>query len=313
MLMGLVCGACTLALGVAAAAAAEVVLPGSPAPSLPPAAPPTGAAPPAPAPAVQPGLPTAPAVTTTTFALGQRVLKVGMFGSDVKDLQRELRRRGQRLAVDGSFGPATRKAVRTLQKRFKLRLTGVVDRTLLRKLGVQVRSVASGPGAAAPPVAAKAPAPGAAPVSNGAVGQYLKAFPVAGKHTYYDDFGEPRGQGPHQGNDIMAARGTPVVAVADGAIDRVSRAETGLGGITLYLRDTAGNVYFYAHLNEILIGIEAGTKVSVGQQIATVGNTGDARYGATHLHFELHPGGGAPVSPFQELVTVDPTPPAAKR
>jgi murein DD-endopeptidase MepM/ murein hydrolase activator NlpD len=309
--MGLVCAACILALGAVVAAAAEVPMPGSPTTSLPPAAPPTGAAV-APAPAVQPGLPTAPAVTTTTFALGQRTLKLGMFGTDVKDLQRELRRRGQRVAVDGSFGPATRTAVRALQKRFKLRLTGMVDRTLLRKLGVQVRSVASGPAAAAP-APSTTPAPAAAPVSNGAVGQYLKAFPVAGKHTYYDDFGEPRGQGPHQGNDIMAARGTPVVAVADGVIDRVSRAESGLGGITLYLRDTAGNVYFYAHLNEILIGIEAGTKVSVGQQIATVGNTGDARYGATHLHFELHPGGGAAVSPYQELITVDPTPPAAKR
>jgi murein DD-endopeptidase MepM/ murein hydrolase activator NlpD len=202
--------------------------------------------------------------------------------------------------------------VRTLQKRFRLKVTGVVDQTLLRKLGVQVRSVASGPAAAAAPPAST-PAPAPAPTSNGAIGKYLKAFPVAGKHTYYDDFGEPRGQGPHQGNDIMAARGTPVVAVADGAIERLSRVESGLGGITIWLRDTAGNTYFYAHLNEILPGIEAGTRVSVGQQLATVGNTGDARFGATHLHFELHPGGGGAVSPYQELTTVDPTPPAAKK
>ena len=319
MVVGLACAACCLALA-GVASATEVTLPGAPGTTMPPGTPPSDPSATPPPAAVPPALPSVPApaaatAPTTAFVLGQRTLRLGMSGTDVKDLQRQLRRRGQRVAVDGAFGPATRTAVRTLQKRFRLRVTGMVDQKLLRKLGVQVRSVASGPAAAAPaPVAAAGtPAPAPAPTSNGAVGKYLKAFPVAGKHTYYDDFGDPRGQGPHQGNDIMASRGTPVVAVADGAIERMSRAESGLGGITIWLRDTVGNTYFYAHLNEILPGIEAGTRVSVGQQIATVGNTGDARYGATHLHFELHPGGGGAVSPFQELITVDPAPPAAKK
>ncbi len=310
MLLGLLGVVVTLLAGAVTGAGAEVTLPGTPTTALPAGAPP-GADATAPAPALAPPVASVPA--TGAVALGQRTLRMGMFGSDVKALQRELRRRGQRVALDGSYGPGTRAAVRALQKRFALKRTGIVDATLLRKLGVQVRTVASGPPAAPAPAASAAPAtaPATAPVSNGAVGQYLKAFPVAGKHTYTDDFGAPRSQGPHQGNDILAARGTPVVAVADGVIDRMTRTETGLGGIWIWLRDTAGNTYYYAHLNEILPGIEAGTRVSVGQQIATVGNTGDARYGETHLHFELHPGGGDAVSPYHELLTVDPTPPSA--
>jgi murein DD-endopeptidase MepM/ murein hydrolase activator NlpD len=144
------------------------------------------------------------------------------------------------------------------------------------------------------------------------VGRYLQVFPLVGEHTYYDDFGEPRGQGPHQGNDLMAPRNTPVVAVADGTIDRLTRTETGLGGIWIWLRDQVGNTYFYAHLDHIADGLQAGDRVAVGQTIGFVGNTGDARYGATHLHFEIHPGGGAAISPYGDLRLVDPDPPAKK-
>jgi murein DD-endopeptidase MepM/ murein hydrolase activator NlpD len=71
---------------------------------------------------------------------------------------------------------------------------------------------------------------------------------VNGTHNHTDDWGDARGQGPHEGNDIMAARGTPVVAVAEGSIDRLTRTESGLGGIWIWLRDRVGNTYYYAHL-----------------------------------------------------------------
>lgn len=122
--------------------------------------------------------------------------------------------------------------------------------------------------------------------------------PVAGERHFSDDFGAPRPGGRrHQGNDVLAAYGTPVVAVTAGTIhtDYSSR-----GGISLYLRGVDGNEYFYAH-NSRNVATD-GERVRAGQLVAYVGNTGDARGGPTHVHFELHPGGGSPVDPYAFLV-----------
>jgi|GEM_PF-545286 len=259
-------------------------------PSATPGAAPAGATAPAPAAGTPTPAAAARAPVGATIAPAG-VLRVGSSGSDVKSLQRKLRLKGIRVPVDGSYGPQTRAAVRILQRKLHLKPTGIADATLLTKLGVKIRQIASTPVATAPVVAAAT---------------YLKAFPVVGNHSYSDDFGAARHQGSHEGNDIMAARGTPVVAVADGVIKRLTRVETGLGGIWIWLRDTKGNEYYYAHLTDISAGLTEGAKVAVGQQIGTVGNTGDARYGATHLHFELHPGGGGAVDPYTDLVAVDP-------
>jgi len=121
-----------------------------------------------------------------------------------------------------------------------------------------------------------------------------------------NDFGAPRPTGPHLGIDIIATRGTPVVAVADGAIDRLSRADTGLGGIRLWLRDDAGTAYYYAHLSEIAPALAPGVRVAAGHRLGSVGRTGNARGGVHHLHFEMHPGGGRSVNPYPELRDVDP-------
>ena len=105
----------------------------------------------------------------------------------------------------------------------------------------------------------------------------------------------------------MADRGTPLVSVANGTVLRLSSSETGLGGISVWLKRADGTEYFYAHMNSIAAGLAEGSAVTAGQVIGTVGNTGDARYGATHLHFEIHPGGGSAVDPYPHLVAVDPT------
>jgi murein DD-endopeptidase MepM/ murein hydrolase activator NlpD len=219
-------------------------------------------------------------------------LRVGSVGAVVRDLQRELRRRGLRVKVDGAYGPGTKRAVMRIQKRMGLATTGVADPRFLGRLGIRVRAVAA--------VGVIAPA------RTGA--QYLRTFPVVGDYTYSDDYGNARSQGSHEGNDIMADAGTPVVAVADGVIKRLTRSETGLGGIWIWFLDDAGNEYYYAHLASITEGLKEGSRARVGQVIGTVGNTGDARSTAPHLHFEVHPGGGEPINPYLDLVAVDPKP-----
>lgn len=233
-----------------------------------------------------------PAASVATPTSATASLSLGARGASVRDLQRALRRARYRyVRVDGSFGPSTARAVKALQKRMHLKATGVADSALLKRLGIQVTGVAAVPTSAATPVL-------------GAT--YLRTFPVLGDYTYQDDFGAARHQGSHEGNDVIADRGLPVVAVADGVIKRMTRVETGLGGIWIWLRDNAGNEYYYAHLDSIAAGLNPGSKVAVGQVIGAVGNTGDARATVTHLHFEVHPGGGGPVDPYTDLRAVDP-------
>jgi murein DD-endopeptidase MepM/ murein hydrolase activator NlpD len=214
-------------------------------------------------------------------------LRIGSRGPLVRDLQRELRRRGQRIAVDGVFGPATRRAVKRVQLRFGLRPTGVVGPRLLGRLGLQTRATAGSP-AGAP-----------------AASRYLKTFPVAGPHRYSNDWGAPRGQGSHEGIDILAERHTPIVGATDGVVAKLARQETGLGGIYLWLRRADGVQYYYAHMQSIADGLDVGSTVAIGQVIGTVGNSGDARYGATHLHFEIRREWD-PLNPYPELVQADP-------
>lgn len=133
-----------------------------------------------------------------------------------------------------------------------------------------------------------------------------KTFPVGGTPDFSDSWGNPRSGGrTHKGNDLMAPKGTPVLAIADGTIFKTtptwSPGNPSLGGISVWLRDTNGTTYYYAHLNAIAGGIGVGTNVRVGQVIAFVGNTGNAYPGASHVHFEIHPGGGGAVDPYKIL------------
>jgi murein DD-endopeptidase MepM/ murein hydrolase activator NlpD len=273
----------TLIAGAGVASAQDVELP------PPPASTPAPGAAPAPTTAAP-----APTTAAPVAAAPRRVtslrLSVGSSGSAVRDLQRELRRRGMRIAVDGAFGPATKRAVARMQARFKMPRTGVAEAKLLKRLGLRTRAVAA--------------APTVAPVAPG-TSEFLKVFPVAGENSYFDDFGDPRPQGRHEGIDIMADRGTPVVAVDDASISKLARAETGLGGIYVWLRRADGVQYYYAHLNSVAEGLDVGSGVGVGQVIGTVGNTGDARHASPHLHFEIRRG-WSPTNPYPHLVAVDP-------
>lgn len=119
-------------------------------------------------------------------------------------------------------------------------------------------------------------------------------FPVAGPNEYIDSWGFPRSGGRrHKGTDIMAAAGTPVVAVRDGV---VTSGSSGLGGITLWLETDDGTRYYYAHLQSIEVG---SGRVSTGQVIGYVGSTGNASASAPHLHFEIHR--PEAVNPYAEL------------
>jgi peptidoglycan LD-endopeptidase LytH len=110
-------------------------------------------------------------------------------------------------------------------------------------------------------------------------------------------WGAPRdgGQRRHQGIDLLAPAGTSLVAVASGHIIRLSNRDRGRGGISLWLRDARGTAYYYAHNQHNLVRL--GQPVRAGQLVARVGATGNAKGGPPHLHFQIHPGGGRPVSP----------------
>ena len=128
-------------------------------------------------------------------------------------------------------------------------------------------------------------------------------FPVAGPNSFVDSFGAPRSGGrTHKGCDIMTARNTPLVACVTGSILRTSPTNSGLGGITVWIKGKNGNTYYYAHLSSIKSGITPGVHVAAGQTVGYAGNTGNAAGGPVHLHFEIHPGGGAAIDPYPTLI-----------
>lgn len=125
----------------------------------------------------------------------------------------------------------------------------------------------------------------------------IYACPIQRPFSFIDSWGFPRPGGRrHKGVDIMAPHRNEVYAFRTGQIARLSQG--GLGGITLYLRGDDGNVYYYAHLNGYTQGIHVGKNVEAGDLIAYNGNSGNARGGASHIHWEVQPGGGASVNPY---------------
>ena len=120
--------------------------------------------------------------------------------------------------------------------------------------------------------------------------------------TYLQERGG--GERAHEALDIMAPRGTPVLAVENGHIVKLFLSKP--GGVTIYQFDPAGEfAYYYAHLDRYADGLAEGMAVKKGQVIGYVGSTGNASAQAPHLHFAIFKLGperrwwrGTPVNPF---------------
>jgi murein DD-endopeptidase MepM/ murein hydrolase activator NlpD len=115
-------------------------------------------------------------------------------------------------------------------------------------------------------------------------------FPVYGPAGFGDTFGASRPNvagGWHHGEDIVAPLGTPLLAVADGTLFSVGWND--IGGWRLWLRDLAGNEFYYAHLSAYSPLAVEGRRVKAGDVIGFVGKSGDAEASIPHLHFEIHP------------------------
>jgi murein DD-endopeptidase MepM/ murein hydrolase activator NlpD len=149
---------------------------------------------------------------------------------------------------------------------------------------------------------------GSAPVASDVASLAARrlAFPVPGfdLSRLVDDFADRRGDRVHEAIDIPAGRGTPVVAVDDGTVQKlfVSRA----GGNTVYQFDpTRTYAYYYAHLDAYEPGLAEGQRVKKGDRLGTVGTSGNSPPDRPHLHFTVFKLGpekrwweGTPINPF---------------
>lgn len=251
------------------------------------APPPSEPPPPSTSPEAPPATP--PPVAPPTTPPADDVLSLGSRGEAVKAMQRQLIAVGIVVfgGADGVFGPATQAALKQFQTQAGLATSGVYDAATKAAL------VAAAPAPPVPPPTA--PPPTAPPPSATIV---LAAFPVTATCSFTDTYGAPRSGGrKHEGVDIMMPTGTPIFAVMDGRISKKQIAYAGsLGGNSLWLSATDGTYFFHAHLSAFADGIEVGSVVTAGMLIGYVGATGNAS--VPHLHFEIHPSGGAAVNPY---------------
>jgi hypothetical protein len=144
----------------------------------------------------------------------------------------------------------------------------------------------------------------------------VTAFPVVGNVGYTDDFGDPRPQGRHEGNDVMAIRHQPAVAFERGRVEK--QVGSSMGTCMLYLHGASGMTYVYIHLNNDLTmkndnrggcrngvswapGLRTGQFVRRGQLVGYVGDSGDADGIQPHLHFEVRTPSGRAINPFTYL------------
>jgi murein DD-endopeptidase MepM/ murein hydrolase activator NlpD len=205
---------------------------------------------------------------------------IGSHGDGVRAIQQQLLSAGIPIAggADGLYGEATANAVRSFQTAHRLRATGQVD-ALTASL---IRSSQK-----ASPVAPHI--------------QALDSFPVPATCAFWDTWGAPRAGGRiHEGVDIFAKKGSPVLAVRSGRItSRTAEFPGSFGGNQEWLTAADGTRYFYAHLSSFAKGVGPGSPVHAGDVVGYTGATGLAT--VPHLHFEIHPGGGAPVNPYATL------------
>jgi hypothetical protein len=164
---------------------------------------------------------------------------------------------------------------------------------------------APAPTAAPPPAEVEPGVP--TPAQTAAAGA---VFPVAGTHTFggpENRFGAPRGNHTHQGQDVMTAEGTPVLAPLAGVVESTSFQESGAGYYVVE-HTGVGFDFMFAHCEAGSFAVSARQGVSAGQQLCLAGQTGDAT--APHLHFEMWVGGwqapgGHPIDPLPYLEAWD--------
>jgi murein DD-endopeptidase MepM/ murein hydrolase activator NlpD len=203
----------------------------------------------------------------------------GQKGENVRTLQNALINAGIEVkgGADGVFGVATSVSIGKFQSAQGLNVTTALDAPTAAALGLI-------------PSLAELGLP------------TLQAFPVQGRCGFTDSWHAPRPGGRlHEGVDIIGARGLAIYAVADGVITRMLTGGT-LSGNSIRLTIADGTYFFYAHLDGFAAGLAAGHTVRAGQIIGYLGSTGST---SNHLHFEVHPKGGAAVNPYPIVKAVD--------
>ena len=181
--------------------------------------------------------------------------------------------------VDAIFGLATSIAIAAFQTSRGLKVTSAIDLSTAIALGVLPDLATLG------------------------IPQ-ISVFPSQGRCSFTDTWQQSRSGGrQHEGVDIMGVKGLALYAVIDGTITKMYGADAALSGNALRLTASDGTYFFYAHLDSFAPGIAIGSIVKAGQIVGYMGSTGDA--GSPHLHFEVHPNGGAAVSPYPVVKAVD--------
>lgn len=136
--------------------------------------------------------------------------------------------------------------------------------------------------------AAEVPAPPRTVPAPSVMHEQPITIPVAGirREQLRDTFGDARVGHVHGALDIMAQRGTPVIAAVDGTVRKLFTSRA--GGLTIYEFDGDGTIcYYYAHLDRYANGVREGLRVKRGDLIGYVGSTGNAPAHAPHLHFAI--------------------------
>ena len=247
--------------------------------------------------------------TPAPAAFGDRPLREGMAGQDVRVLQALLTKAGFRLAVDGRFGPRTRRAVGRWESDRERRVDGWMSRDDSLALRREFRAPIDPPARereapdGSPRLVRLGDASLAAGESYEAFAPGGHAFPIEGRHdlgrSEANRFGGGRG---HQGQDMFAPCGTPVRAAQGGTV-RFAGYHAAAGHFLVIHGSDSNQDYVYMHLRDAPT-LAAGDKVKTAQRIGAVGNTG--RADGCHLHFELWsaPGwyrGGSAYDPLPKL------------
>jgi murein DD-endopeptidase MepM/ murein hydrolase activator NlpD len=203
----------------------------------------------------------------------------GQKSENVRTLQNALIAAGIEVkgGADGAFGVATSVSIGKFQSAQGLNVTTALDAPTAAALGLI-------------PSLAELGLP------------TLQAFPVQGRCGFSDTWQASRPGGrQHEGVDIIGARGLAIYAVNDGIITRMLTGGA-LSGNSIRLTVADGTYFFYAHLDGFAAGLTVGQTVRAGQIIGYLGSTGAT---SNHLHFEVHPKGGAPVNPYPIVKAVD--------